>query len=384
MHGRKRGGRPCEAGSGCRIELDISTPTRRSRPSRPHAGTILRHHADLTTTTAAGRLGQVLLQRHESARKRAEEGRALTGAQDRVELRTAVRVRAGPQAEADALLAEGRSRARALRRSRGPIRDEITFYGSLSSPHWTRRCRMLHARRLVILVPPALLTESCQATQSQSAPLPLPQEPGIEWVALQPDLPQSLRDSVRFGYLEVPEDHDAPGGPRITARRKTTARRTRRSVRFFVSVRRAECRTAYPRLEADNDSVLAAIRREPVRVEVPATVVAEDEILMNEEFLRTALSQFLVNRDRAARLPSIIHSLAQNGFGELSRVLSQVVGGRGEGGRPEGHMWTAACAPHMATVFFEAPERAPDTTCVASIPPLEFVTVMERPQNPPR
>jgi hypothetical protein len=36
------------------------------------------------------------------------------------------------------------------------------------------------------------------------APRQNPVEPGIEWVALPPDLPQSLRDSVRFGYLEVP------------------------------------------------------------------------------------------------------------------------------------------------------------------------------------
>ncbi|HEX6308548.1 MAG TPA: alpha/beta fold hydrolase [Longimicrobiales bacterium] len=46
----------------------------------------------------------------------------------------------------------------------------------------------------------------------------------------------------------------------------------------------------------------------------------------------------------------------------------------------EGHMWTAACAPHIATAFFEAPERVPDTTCVNSIPPLKFVTA----QNPGR
>jgi pimeloyl-ACP methyl ester carboxylesterase len=39
----------------------------------------------------------------------------------------------------------------------------------------------------------------------------------------------------------------------------------------------------------------------------------------------------------------------------------------------ESHMWTAACAPHMATLFFEAPERVPDTSCMDSIPPIEFV-----------
>jgi pimeloyl-ACP methyl ester carboxylesterase len=38
----------------------------------------------------------------------------------------------------------------------------------------------------------------------------------------------------------------------------------------------------------------------------------------------------------------------------------------------EGHLWTAACAPHMATLFFEAPERAPDTSCLDTIPPIDF------------
>jgi pimeloyl-ACP methyl ester carboxylesterase len=50
----------------------------------------------------------------------------------------------------------------------------------------------------------------------------------------------------------------------------------------------------------------------------------------------------------------------------------------------ESHMWTAACAPHMATLFFEAPERAPDTSCMDSIPPIEFVTGVDRDQRLPR
>jgi pimeloyl-ACP methyl ester carboxylesterase len=41
------------------------------------------------------------------------------------------------------------------------------------------------------------------------------QAPAIVWAELPGDLPQSLGDSVRFGYLEVPEDHDRPDGPRI-------------------------------------------------------------------------------------------------------------------------------------------------------------------------
>jgi pimeloyl-ACP methyl ester carboxylesterase len=50
----------------------------------------------------------------------------------------------------------------------------------------------------------------------------------------------------------------------------------------------------------------------------------------------------------------------------------------------EGHMWTAGCAPHMATLFFEAPERAPDTSCMDTIPPIEFVTDVDRDQRLPR
>jgi pimeloyl-ACP methyl ester carboxylesterase len=479
---------------------------------------------------------------------------------------------------------------------------------------------MLHARRLIVLVSLAVLTAPAQASQPPSARLPASQEPKIEWTALPPDLPQSLRDSVRFGYFEVPEDHDVPAGPRIRIaiallpalapdpapdplvfifggpghaqirtnieplatlppyrlyrerrdiiivdprghgysgparcddrlasdwygvnpaveqrfqKRLTECRQqlltksvrletltavqaardlewlrkalgtpalnlygasygariaaeamrhvpaTIRAVHFSAPVphgaaendgasdealgalfslcaAQAECRTAYPRLEADYEYVLAAIRREPVRADVPATVVAEGEILMNEEFLRRALSQFLVNRDRAARLPSIIHSLAQDGFGELSRVLSQVVGS-GEGraandvgtfyafrcndgvigpasseqeqqrcqiwlgdaytGREAGpvrsdlpalittggidprtpasfahrlakglsrshvvivpgygHERPPDCIFAISRAFLDAPERAPDTSCVASIAPLRFFT----------
>jgi pimeloyl-ACP methyl ester carboxylesterase len=63
---------------------------------------------------------------------------------------------------------------------------------------------------LVLLIPTGL---SAQVTPDRS--LPGRQSPAIVWAELPGDLPQSLRDSVRFGYLEVPEDHDSPDGPRI-------------------------------------------------------------------------------------------------------------------------------------------------------------------------
>jgi hypothetical protein len=50
---------------------------------------------------------------------------------------------------------------------------------------------------------------------------------------------------------------------------------------FRLCAAQADCRAAYPRLEADYQSVLAAIRREPVRIKVPTMIVAEGEILIN-------------------------------------------------------------------------------------------------------
>lgn len=67
--------------------------------------------------------------------------------------------------------------------------------------------RLLHA--LLLLIPSSLCAQ-VPPRQAQEAP-----QPKIEWAELPADLPQTLRDSVRFGYLEVPEDHDIPDGPRI-------------------------------------------------------------------------------------------------------------------------------------------------------------------------
>ena len=45
------------------------------------------------------------------------------------------------------------------------------------------------------------------------APRPNTVEPAIEWVELPSDLPQTFRDSLRFGYVFVPQDHRRPDGP---------------------------------------------------------------------------------------------------------------------------------------------------------------------------
>jgi hypothetical protein len=63
---------------------------------------------------------------------------------------------------------------------------------------------------LLLLIPIGL----CAQVTPAQPPTAL-QSPAIEWAELPGDLPETLRDSVRFGYLEVPEDHDSPDGPRI-------------------------------------------------------------------------------------------------------------------------------------------------------------------------
>jgi pimeloyl-ACP methyl ester carboxylesterase len=128
---------------------------------------------------------------------------------------------------------------------------------------------MLHVRRLVILVPLALLTASCQARQSQSAPLPLPQEPGIEW------------DTGR--------------------------------------------------------------EAEPVRSDLPALITT------------------------GSIDPRTPASFARRLATGLSRAHVVIAPGYGHERPPD-------CIFAISRAFLDAPDRALDTTCVASIPPLRFFT----------
>jgi pimeloyl-ACP methyl ester carboxylesterase len=213
------------------------------------------------------------------------------------------------------------------------------------------------------------------------------------------------------------------------------------------------CQKAYPRLQIEYDSVMARVRRSPARIPVPEAISPEGTVVIDDGLLLRMLSGLLRNRDRAARVPLHIHTLAEQGDGALAGILREVMQaadtltittgtnlafrcndglvhrtssqqeqqrcrawlGAAYDGSPseplrsdipglitvgefdrlvswaarslaaglprahwlilpwESHMWTAACAPHMATLFFEAPERAPDTSCMDSIPPIEFV-----------
>jgi pimeloyl-ACP methyl ester carboxylesterase len=327
------------------------------------------------------------------------------------------------------------------------------------------------------------------------APRPDPVEPGIEWVALPPDLPQTFRDSLRFGYLSVPQDHGRPDGPRmrmafavlpahsatpapdpvvfivggpglsgiephlqvrlrgphpldiyrdrrdlivfdqrgngyseprvcpdlartseptgdsVDAERRwlsrlagcrerlvaegvrletlsavqvahdleylrralgapqlnligtsygariaaEAVRQNPRSIRaayysspsiagghhrvynqsavaeealgalFRACARDERCRTAYPRLEADYDSLIAGVRGEPLRVRIPAPTSEEGELLVDEHLLQQGLSMLVDKRALAAGVPLLIHTLATRGLGLVRDLVAPLL-----------------------------------------------------------
>jgi pimeloyl-ACP methyl ester carboxylesterase len=90
---------------------------------------------------------------------------------------------------------------------------------------------------------------------------------------------------------------------------------------FRACARDERCRTAYPRLEADYDSLIARVRGEPLRVRVPAPTSEDGELLVDEHLLQQGLSMLVDNRALAAGAPLLIHTLATRGLG-LARDLA--------------------------------------------------------------
>jgi pimeloyl-ACP methyl ester carboxylesterase len=83
--------------------------------------------------------------------------------------------------------------------------------------------QVLRRLTLVALIAAAAAAPSLHAQQPSHAPTVRPAAPRtdelprpfIEWTELPPqiEMPNELRDSVRFGYLHVPRDHADPNGP---------------------------------------------------------------------------------------------------------------------------------------------------------------------------
>jgi pimeloyl-ACP methyl ester carboxylesterase len=89
---------------------------------------------------------------------------------------------------------------------------------------------------------------------------------------------------------------------------------------FRACARDERCRTAYPRLEADYESLIARVRAEPMRVQVQGSNPAEGELLIDEHLLQRGLSMLVDNGGLAPGVPLLIHTLATRGLG-LARDL---------------------------------------------------------------
>ncbi len=225
---------------------------------------------------------------------------------------------------------------------------------------------------------------------------------------------------------------------------------------FQRCAERPQCRAAYPRLRAEYDSVLTRLRDAPFRLRLAASDRgSEGELLVDDSVMRAGLADLLLNRNLAAGVPLLIHTIFERGESFLLRMAPQLA--RSIAGDPNdagialafwcndgsvsrtsddllrqqcrawlgeewdhpgaeplrsdvpalvetgeldprtppayahslaagltrahlvivpwyGHEAPSDCAMQITRDFIDAPERAPDTTCLASVPPIDFVT----------
>ncbi|HEX6307490.1 MAG TPA: alpha/beta hydrolase [Longimicrobiales bacterium] len=225
---------------------------------------------------------------------------------------------------------------------------------------------------------------------------------------------------------------------------------------FRRCAERPQCHAAYPRLRAEYDAVLARLHENPFRVRLPPSELGPGgERLVDDVVMRGGVADLLLNRELAASVPLLIHTMFEHGDAFLRRMAPQLArelmtgeqdagtalafwcndGGvnrdseslhrqrcrawlgeawdeagaealrsdvaslidTGEldprtppsnarflaAGLPRSHLvivpWygheePSPCALRIARDFIDAPERAPDTACLDSVPPIEFVT----------
>lgn len=99
---------------------------------------------------------------------------------------------------------------------------------------------------------------------------------------------------------------------------------------FSRCAQQAECRAAFPLLRADYDSIVARARREPVRLTVPrGPDRAGVEIVIGDSLVRIGMAQMSRTAALAARMPSVIHVLAERP-GEWPRMVRQMMQRTGE------------------------------------------------------
>ena len=86
-----------------------------------------------------------------------------------------------------------------------------------------------------------------------------------------------------------------------------------------------ECRTAFPYLSSDYDSVITRIRREPIELHLPETLhVTDNTFRIDEVMLTGALAQLLTTRSIATGAPMVIHTLAHHGFDAVAPTAAQL------------------------------------------------------------
>ena len=94
---------------------------------------------------------------------------------------------------------------------------------------------------------------------------------------------------------------------------------------FRRCAERPECRTAYPRLNAEYDSVVARLRQTPFRVRLPPSDLGQGgELLVDDRVMRDGLADLLVNRNLAAGVPLLIHTIFEHGESFLGRMAPQL------------------------------------------------------------
>jgi pimeloyl-ACP methyl ester carboxylesterase len=87
-----------------------------------------------------------------------------------------------------------------------------------------------------------------------------------------------------------------------------------------------ECRTAFPDLRADYDTLLALIAHSPVIARVPPSDRApEGRLVLDITLMRPALAELGYSRDLAAGAPLLIHTLARNGHQPLGIMAPRML-----------------------------------------------------------
>jgi pimeloyl-ACP methyl ester carboxylesterase len=85
---------------------------------------------------------------------------------------------------------------------------------------------------------------------------------------------------------------------------------------------RPECEAAFGNLSSDLDTLLLRARRTPYVLRLPASDRAPgSDLILDEQELRVNVAQLLSNRELAAGVPLLIHTVAERGFDMLDDLL---------------------------------------------------------------